>query len=147
MKKCAVEQDPGDTRRVTSPTSLTCLVVEPDTGMSAMLAEILAVYGLDGVICRSDGDAIKMLRSSDVRPDVVLCHAPTSGAKNALVGRIRENDRLRRVPVLCMSHSNGLSERAHAFEQGASEYLVRPLSPELLAERLRHWARRAHVSF
>lgn len=124
------------------------MVIEPDSGMRSLLAEILAVHGVDAVVCANDNDAMKAMRQPrGRRPNVVLCHAPTAGTKNALVGRIRASDELKGIPVLCISHSNGLSERAHAFEQGASEYIVRPVSPGELIERLRHWARRVHVPF
>lgn len=122
--------------------------MQAEPGMRKLLWEISDAFGLDAIVCANDNDAIKYLKSPQgAGVSVILCDAPVSGAKNAFVGRVRAYEGSSRVPVLVLSHTNGLSERSHAFEMGASEYMTRPVSPQELLARLRHWSGRVHEQY
>lgn len=125
-----------------------CLVVESELGMRNLLDDILSVSGIEVIALASESEAMKFLRSEEGRKvGVVLCQAPPPGAKHSLVAKIRSNPSTAKLPVLCLSPSGGLQDRASAFEAGASEYILRPVSPIHLPEEVRRWAQREHQPF
>ncbi len=124
------------------------LVCESEYGYRMLLEDLLSVEGFSVRTFSSDADALRHLKSPEGEEvQAVLCQAPPPGTKHSLVGKIRSAPALKDMPVLCLSPSNGLPERAYAFRQGASEYLLRPVSPVTLAERVQHWAGREHVPY
>lgn len=126
----------------------TCLVVEPEKGMRDLLDDLLSVSDVTVIAAASDQEALRHLTGPDTsKIDVVLCPAPAPGSKGSLVSRIRANDETKLRPVICLSHSNGLQDRAVAHEAGCTEYMLRPVSPVELADRVRHWSTRTHVPY
>lgn len=125
-----------------------CLVVEPELGMRNLLDDLLSVSGVRIKAVATDAEALRYLRSEDgASVDVVVCQAPPPGAKHSLVGKVRANEPTALLPVICLSPSTGLPDRAQAFDQGATEYLLRPVSPVTLEEKVRFWANREHRPF
>lgn len=125
-----------------------CLIVEPERGMRDLLDDVLSVSDVEVTAIANDADALKLLKSSEGEKfNVVVCQAPPPGAKHSLVGKIRALKNSALLPVVCLSPSNGLQDRAQAFEQGGTDYLVRPVSPVTLAERVTFWSAREHRPF
>ncbi len=119
-----------------------CLVVVPEAGIRRLLVDLLA--GDDVVLYATDNEREAMAWLTDgMRCDVVICPAPGT-SKGPLLGRVRQTPATASLPVICVATDDDLQERAHAYDLGASEYLVRPLSAHQLRERMRHWSRRAH---
>jgi two-component system phosphate regulon response regulator PhoB len=126
-------------------TKPVCLVVEPEKGYRELLDDLLSVSDIEVVALSSDAEAVKYLKTDEgAKVQVVLCRAPEPGAKHSLVAKVRNQASTKDLPVLTLSPSNGLQERSQAFELGATEYLVRPVSPVTLAARVMHWSSRAH---
>jgi DNA-binding response OmpR family regulator len=127
---------------VTKPSPL-CLVIEPERGMRLLLDDVLSVSGVQVTVCENETQA-KNLYEENPRTNVIVCPAPPAGSKTSVLLQLRGT--YPDIPILCLSHSSSLPDRAHAFEQGASEYLLRPVSPVTLADRVIWWAGRAHRS-
>lgn len=116
--------------------------------MRNLLDDLLSVSDCEVDAVASDSEALKMLRSAEADYEVVLCPAPPVGAKHSLVSKIRASQgALKEVPVICHSHASGLQERAMAYESGASEYLLLPVSPTELEATVRRWAGRPHKPY
>jgi len=124
------------------------LVVEPQAGMRNLLNDLLSVSDCNVQAVASDSDALKMLRSADADYQLVLCQAPSVGAKHSLVSKVRHSPGpLAELPVICHSHASGLQERAMAYESGASEYILLPVSPIELEEAVRRWSGSKHCPY
>jgi DNA-binding response OmpR family regulator len=133
---------------VTLRRQVKCLVVEPQLGMRNLLDDLLSVSDCEVDAVASESEALKMLRAASSDYEVILCPAPPVGAKHCLVSKVRHSQgELKDVPVLCHSHAGGLQERAMAYESGASEYVLLPVSPTELDAAVRRWAGRAHKPY
>lgn len=116
--------------------------------MRNLLDDLLSVSDCEVQAVASDSEALKELRASKAEFEVVLCPAPPVGAKHSLVSKIRHSQgKLKELPVLCHSHASGLQERAMAYESGASEYVLLPVSPVELENAVRRWAGRDHQPY
>lgn len=116
--------------------------------MRNLLDDLLSVAGCEVDAVASDSEALKTLRSAEAEYQVVLCPAPPVGAKHSLVAKIRGSQgELKDLPVVCHSHASGLQERAMAYESGASEYMLLPVSPTDLEATVRRWAGRDHKPY
>jgi len=124
------------------------LVVEPQLGMRNLLDDLLSVCDCKVAAVASDSEALKLLRSAEADYEAVLCPAPAVGAKHSLVSKVRHSQgALKELPVLCHSHASGLQERAMAYESGASEYVLLPVSPTELEAAVRRWAGKPHKPY
>ena len=138
----------GHTGYVSPRSKVKVLVVEPQLGMRNLLDDILSVSDCEVDAVASDSEALKLLRASKADYQVVLCPAPPVGAKHSLVSKVRNSQgKLKDLPVLCHSHASGLQERAMAYESGASEYVLLPVSPVELEGAVRRWAGRDHQPY
>jgi DNA-binding response OmpR family regulator len=128
---------------VTHPRPV-CLIVEPERGMRELLDDVLSVSDVQVITCVSEEEALEQLKNEQ-SINVVVLGAPPLGSKTGLVMTLRAT--YASLPLVCLSPSASLPNRAHAFESGASEYLVRPISPVTLAERVTWWSSRGHRPF
>lgn len=118
-----------------------CLVVEPEAGMRMLLDDLLSTSQVEVLACDTDNQALDLLKNHE-EINVILMPAPVLGTKSTLVAKVRKE--FAKLPIVCLSHSSSLPDRAYAFEQGASDYMVRPVSPISLAEKITGWAPREH---
>lgn len=110
--------------------------------MRRLLSELLRADGLKVQEATREREVLQALREGE-GADVLVCPAPPPGTKHSLVGQVR-NTVSPGLAVICLSHENGLADRAQAFELGASDYLLRPVSTTGLPRLAREWARRGH---
>lgn len=123
--------------------SLKVLVVDDSPEMRRLLTALLDVMGIGEVICASDGIAGLRLFSEHA-PDLVI----TDGTMQPMDGyeMTRAIRALRNpddppghggdVPVLMLSGHMGADIVARARDEGVTDYIVKPVTPALLYERL-----------
>lgn len=78
-----------------------------------------------------------------LNPDVIIVDSPLSGpSNNKLFPSIRS---VCKAPILVLSviDKPGIVEKV--LDRGADEYLVKPVSPNLLSARIKALARRSHT--
>lgn len=108
------------------------LLVEDHVDSRAMYAEFLrlefnVVEAGDGVV------ALEVIEQT--RPDVIVTDLALPRMDGyALVERIRDDERLRNVPVIALSGYSGSDHEARAFEAGCDLVLLKPCLPETLAQ-------------
>ena len=77
------------------------LVVDEQAVFRELVAEVLSQRGHEAVCAVTEDDALAYLRGN--RVDVVLVDVPTPGADaRGLIGSLRADERLRRIPVLVL---------------------------------------------
>lgn len=111
------------------------LVACDDPGDLAILAKLLEGQGHE-VHTASDGlPAGEMLQS--IAFDLVLLGASRRelGGYETLV-KIKENPRIRHIPVIMVTAGNGIDEAIRGIEAGAEDHLPKPIHPVLLRARV-----------
>ncbi len=120
--------------------------------MTAFPAKILLIDDdpdIEGIIidCLKD-NAIHITRAADglagltlarVRPfDLILLDLglPDFGGLEILE-QIREDDTLKRLPVIILTATNSLEEKVRGFDLGATDYITKPFEPAELKARIR----------
>ncbi|MGQ9834138.1 MAG: response regulator transcription factor [Candidatus Villigracilaceae bacterium] len=115
------------------------LIIEDDSGITDLVQQILRTQGYE-VFSTSNGDeGIQMIR--DKAPDLVirdlmLPHQDGWDVCKAI--RAFSN-----VPIMIMSALNGAVYIANALDMGADDYLVKPVSNNILLARVKRLLQRS----
>lgn len=121
-----------------------CLILEPEFGMRMLLDDILSVSkdrSITTYLCETEKNAIQEVKNNN-QLNVIICPNPSLGDKDNFISKVREFDT--KIPILCLSHVNTLPERSFAFDQGATDYLERPIAPTELIDKINWWILRGH---
>ena len=103
-------------------------IIDDDTRICETLREKLASSGHECVVVNEGGEAFKALKQA--RPDLVVLDLmmPEVSAFR-LCRMIRRDPLLYTVAVMVMASAEDEPEILHCMEQGADDYLVRPIAP------------------
>jgi DNA-binding response OmpR family regulator len=112
------------------------LIADPDKSLLAMYRESLTREGFE-VATATDGlDCMAKLRS--FAPDVlVLEPAQLWGGGDGVLARMREEADVSPAKVLVLSARRDLDRLDSTAALAISEYQIKPVSPDLLVERIR----------
>lgn len=119
---------------------LRVLVVEDSPEMQRLLTALLESMGVGDILIAHDG-ARGLAAFAAERPDIII----TDGAMTPMDGlemtrRIRASgagdDANPDVPILMISGHAGRENVTHARDQGVTDYLLKPLSAEMLYEAI-----------
>jgi phosphoribosyl 1,2-cyclic phosphodiesterase/ActR/RegA family two-component response regulator len=114
----------------------TILIIDDDAGLRALLGQLLNQSGWQ-VLEAEDGEAgLQVARHR--RPAVVLCDLLMPRCNGFQVCRaLRADPALRHIKIIVTSGRSYVTDRMHALEAGADEYLVKPIQTEELSRLLR----------
>jgi two-component system chemotaxis response regulator CheY len=117
---------------------LNILIVDDDVFMRGMMKQILKSCMVGNIAVAEDAQTGLSMAAS-MRPDVILCDiemSPMSGLE--LLSRVRLHDEvsLRETSVIMLSGRSEKSMVAEAVRLRADGYLLKPISPEILNQRL-----------
>ena len=108
------------------------LVVDDDPAVRLVCVVNLEPEGLHVIEAADGNDAL--VQMSRERPDLVLTDVVMPGLDGfELVGRLRENERTRNVPVIFLSGETRSANADRARALGALAYLTKPFDPRRLA--------------
>ena len=114
----------------------TILIIDDDSALRTLLGQLLRQSGWE-VLEAEDGDAGIQLAKSR-HPDVVLCDLLMPRCNGFQVCRcLRAEPGLRHLKIIVTSGRSYVTDRVHALEAGADEYLVKPIQTEELGRILR----------
>lgn len=119
-----------------SATESTLLAVEDEPRNAALLQAILGPAGYRLAIAGDLAQARELLGS--LTPDLVLLdrHLPDGDGLD-LVGTIREDDRLRHVPILMVSASVLPRDQQAALDAGCDGFVGKPVRVKPLVDEVR----------
>lgn len=129
------------------------LLVEQDHGEASTLQTILITAGFRVSIAAGGTQALEMLlasseassgRSQSVHA-VVTALGMEGMSGQTLLQRVRADERLRHIPVLLIASVADEDVMIDCIEQGAVDYLLRPVREVLLLARLRASLERKHM--
>jgi two-component system chemotaxis response regulator CheY len=118
-------------------SNLSVIIVDDVLAMRAILRALLRNLGIQNVVEASDGaEALEVLRTK-VKNLVItdFSMAPMNGIE--LTRELRKPKSLNAfVPVLMVSGHNERSKISEAAEAGVSAFLLKPVTPKALADKL-----------
>jgi class 3 adenylate cyclase len=113
------------------------LVVDDSTVNRRLLVRRLEALGLDALEAENGREALERLADADSRVDVVLLDVvmPELDGYQTLAA-MKDDERLRHIPVLIVSGVEEQESVVRCIELGATDYLTKPINPSILAARI-----------
>lgn len=116
------------------------LIVDNEEPIRALVRECLAAPGVE-VLEAADAEAGWACIAAGA-PDVVLLDMIMPGASGLeLLARIRNDERLRELPVIFLSARASREDLANGLRAGANGYVTKPFSPRRLQDLVRPFLR------
>jgi EAL domain-containing protein (putative c-di-GMP-specific phosphodiesterase class I)/CheY-like chemotaxis protein len=129
-----VQEDPVDDPRPAAPVSPVVLVVDDSDDVRLLLRTALTASGFRVYEASNGRQALELAASE--RPDCVLLDLEMPGMSGLeVVGRLRsggESD----LAILMLTASATPTARARAYALGADDFIVKPIGPRELVERV-----------
>lgn len=116
-------------------TAPVVLIVDDDPLLVSLVQHKLNVRGYS-VVTAADG-AAGLERARTLRPDIIVLDImmPVLDGRSALL-RLREDPQFSQTPVVMLTARGREEDVVDLLQLGASDYLVKPFSPEELAARI-----------
>jgi adenylate cyclase len=116
-------------------TDASLLVVDDDEVNRLMLQAYLVREGHTVTLAGSGADALEILERGSF--DALLLDVLMPGLDGfEVLERLRDDDRLRRLPVIMISAIEDTDSVVRCIEMGAEDYLAKPFDPVLLRARI-----------
>jgi two-component system, chemotaxis family, chemotaxis protein CheY len=126
---------------------LRVLIVDDSPAMRAFIYRVVQLSGLNVAVCLQAGDgaeALQLLAREQV--DVILTDINMPGMDGGqLVARLREDPLLAAIPVVVVSTDATRERMQQMLALGASGYVTKPFSPEVLRAELDRVLESAHA--
>ncbi len=120
------------------------LVVDDDELVRMIVREALEQSGLEVCEAASGVQALELF--ADSRPDIVVLDVMMPGLDGfATCAKLRGSLGGSRVPILIMTGLDDAESIAHAYDQGATDFITKPLNPVILSHRVRYMLRGSHT--
>jgi diguanylate cyclase (GGDEF)-like protein/PAS domain S-box-containing protein len=120
------------------------LVVDDDGFVRMVVRETLEQSGLEVCEAESGEQALELFAAS--RPDIVVLDVRMPGLDGfATCTKLRGSVGGSRVPILIMTGLDDAESIAHAYEQGATDFITKPLNAVILSHRVRYMLRGSHT--
>ncbi|MFS2138647.1 response regulator [Duganella sp. Dugasp56] len=114
------------------------MLVEDDARLAALVKEYLDEFDYEvDVVTRGD---LALERSRATRPDMVILDLTLPGVDGLVV--CRQLRQLSAVPILILTAREDSFDEVSGLEQGADDYVNKPIQPRVLLARLRALQRR-----
>ena len=114
------------------------LVVDDARAVRMMIRRILTSAGFDEVYEAGDGlEALAALEEMDGLPDVALVdwNMPNMDGLE-LIRAVRKDPVTRDLPLVMVTTESEMSQMVRALAAGASEYVMKPFTPEIVLDKL-----------
>jgi diguanylate cyclase (GGDEF)-like protein/PAS domain S-box-containing protein len=116
------------------------LVVDDDLLVRVTLRDVLTVAGFDVILAEDGVSALRCFNS--VQADLVLLDLIMPGSDGCETCRIfRTLPKGQYTPILMMTSLDNADSIHRAFESGATDFISKPINPELLVYRVRYMLR------
>ncbi len=111
------------------------LIVDDSPTERYYLTDILVRNGFTVTTAENGEEALAKIKAD--KPELILMDVVMPGANGFQVTRaIARDPELADVPVIICSSKNQETDRIWGMRQGAKDYLVKPVDPELLLARI-----------
>jgi twitching motility two-component system response regulator PilH len=111
------------------------LIVDDSPTERYYLSDILSKNGYTVAVAESGEEALVKIKAE--KPELILMDVVMPGANGFQVTRtIARDPELKDVPVIICSSKSQETDRIWALRQGARDYLVKPVAPGELLEKI-----------
>ena len=113
------------------------LIVDDSGSMRKILARIMGRLSFEVMEAENGKDALRVLQEAGCCPDVALCdwNMPVMDGLQ-LVQALRSSSCYRKLPVIMVTTETEMDKVVTALNAGANEYIMKPFTQEMLAEKL-----------
>ena len=115
------------------------LVVDDEMRNTFALAKVLRKFGIKVKMAENGQKALELLERKPgidlVLMDIMM---PVMGGYEAM-SRIRQNERLKDIPILALTAKAMKGDRAKCIEAGANDYISKPIDTDKLVSMLKVW--------
>ena len=112
------------------------LVVDDSPTIRRMVKASLATLSMDFIEAGSGLEAIEQLAVAPVHLMVLDLNMPDMHGLEVL-GFVRANQKFHQLPVIVLTTRDDAASRSAALETGATAYLTKPFSPQVLLNEAR----------
>jgi CheY-like chemotaxis protein len=134
----------GATQSKTEPTPFfhqteeeqisTILVIDDSASIRHQTQKLVEAAGFKCITANNGADALELLLNGDFEPDMILSDVEMPQIDGwALLEYVKTDENLGHIPVVMITSLDTAEHRARAFELGASDYIVKPLNSDSLA--------------
>lgn len=114
------------------------LIAEDSATAVEMLKRALAPLGHTIVVATDGEDAEKLIRAE--RPDLLILDIIMPKINGFQLCRsLRSDPQFSRMPIIVITSMDRESDRYWGMKQGASEYLVKPVDPAVLVQKVQNY--------
>lgn len=108
------------------------LIIEDNAGQATMLDFFFKSKGFDTIVCECAEDGFGVLENNkDISLITLDINLPGMNGLH-LLAKIKENAKLKHVPIVMISALCQKNNKSKAIELGANDYFVKPISLEEL---------------
>jgi two-component system chemotaxis response regulator CheY len=121
------------------------ILISDDDPIIRMFVRRAAEHALHDVVLAEHGrEALRLLESED--PDLLITDLQMPELDGfGLIKAVRELPRHSQIPIVCLSSVNDRDKIASLIEQGIADYLLKPVRPADLVDRIRAVTPRARA--
>src|SRR6201995_1561245 len=120
----------------------TALLVDDDARNIFALSSVLERRGMNVLTATTGSEAIQIIEATPNLAIVLMDIMMPEMDGYQTIEKIRENARLRRLPIIALTAKAMKGDREKCLEAGASDYLAKPVNTEQLLSALRMWLHR-----
>jgi DNA-binding response OmpR family regulator len=114
------------------------LIADDSATAAALLQKTLAPLGHIILVAQDGEEAERQLHTE--RPDLVILDIIMPKMNGFQLCRsIRSHPELKDLPIIVVTSMDRESDRYWGLKQGADEYLVKPVDPSVLMDKVRHY--------
>lgn len=116
----------------------TAMVIDDSRAMRMILSGTLRELGYEVCTANNGQGALQYLEAEkpDLQFMLVDWNMPVVNGLE-FVRRVREMERYRSVPLMMVTTETEVTQIVTALEAGANEYVMKPFTPEIIADKLR----------
>jgi two-component system, chemotaxis family, chemotaxis protein CheY len=116
----------------------TALVIDDSRAIRMILGRTLNRFGYEVCSAANGREALDMIGQQDLALSVILVdwNMPEMNGLD-FVKTIRSDPRYREVPLMMVTTETEIEQMYRALEAGANEYVMKPFTDEVIADKLR----------
>ena len=119
------------------------LIADDEPDLRDMVRYNLRVQGFEVIVAKDGEEALEMAVSE--RPHLIVLDIRMPGLSGLEVARkIRQTDEIATTPIIMLTALDQERDEVGSFEAGADDYIQKPVSPKVLATRVKARLRRAY---
>jgi two-component system chemotaxis response regulator CheY len=114
------------------------LVIDDSRAIRMILGRTLTRFGYEVVSAANGREALDLIHDNGLDPAVVLVdwNMPEMNGLD-FVKRLRSEPRYKSVPLMMVTTETEIEQMYRALEAGADEYVMKPFTDEVIADKLR----------